>query len=101
MGRVVGHARAVLAHAGASGREKRARIAFPDGTPDASRAGMNMEKWTVKAQEALGAAQTMAREASHQQLDAEHLLLALVQQADGVVPQLIQKVGAKIGRAHV
>ncbi len=53
-----------------------------------------MEKWTVKAQEALGAAQTLARDASHQQLDAEHLLLALVQQADGVVPQLIQKAGA-------
>jgi ATP-dependent Clp protease ATP-binding subunit ClpB len=55
---------------------------------------MNLEKWTVKAQEALSAAQALAREASHQQLEAEHLLLALVQQADGVVPQLIQKVGA-------
>ncbi|KAB2666709.1 MAG: ATP-dependent chaperone ClpB [Verrucomicrobia bacterium] len=55
---------------------------------------MNLEKLTIKAQEAIGAAQQLAQERSHQQLDAEHLALALIGQADGLVQPLLGKLGA-------
>ena len=55
---------------------------------------MNLNKLTEKAQEAVLAAQTLAQQSNHQQLDVEHLLYALLDQADGVVPQIFQKLGA-------
>ncbi|MCW5556744.1 MAG: ATP-dependent chaperone ClpB [Verrucomicrobiae bacterium] len=54
---------------------------------------MNFDKWTLKAQEALAAAQQIAQEQNHQQLDGEHLLLALIQQKDSLTPQVLQKLG--------
>ncbi len=59
---------------------------------------MQLDKWTIKAQEALQAAQQQAQQRSHQQLDSEHLALALVEQPDGFVPQLLQKLGVPTGR---
>ncbi|MFM7100958.1 MAG: Clp protease N-terminal domain-containing protein, partial [Verrucomicrobiota bacterium] len=58
---------------------------------------MNLDKLTVKAQDALQAAQQLALDRSHQQLDGEHLLLALAEQDGGLVPQLLEKVGARSG----
>ena len=55
---------------------------------------MNLNKLTEKAQEAVVAAQDLAREMNHTQLDVEHLLYALLDQADGVAPQILQKLGA-------
>jgi ATP-dependent Clp protease ATP-binding subunit ClpB len=52
-----------------------------------------MDRLTIKAQEALQTAQNFARERSHQELDCEHLLLALVQQPDSLVPELLEKLG--------
>ena len=54
---------------------------------------MNLNRYTEKAQEALVQAQELAMEYNHSQIDPEHLLLALLQQADGVVPQIIAKLG--------
>jgi ATP-dependent Clp protease ATP-binding subunit ClpB len=54
---------------------------------------MQMDRLTIKAQEALQTAQNLARERSHQELDCEHLLLALVQQPDSLVPELLEKLG--------
>jgi ATP-dependent Clp protease ATP-binding subunit ClpB len=54
---------------------------------------MSLEKLTQKAQEALQAAQTKATRYGHQEIDGEHLLLALLEQADGLVPQLIDRMG--------
>ncbi|MGQ9492875.1 MAG: ATP-dependent chaperone ClpB [Anaerolineae bacterium] len=54
---------------------------------------MNLNRYTEKAQEALVGAQELALEYNHSQIDPEHLLLALLQQADGVVPQIIAKLG--------
>ncbi len=54
---------------------------------------MNINKYTEKAQEALLGAQRLAEERNHGQVDAEHLLLALVQQEEGVVPRLLEKLG--------
>ena len=46
---------------------------------------MNLEKYTQKSQEALLAAQRLARDYHHQVVEPIHLLLALVQQEDGIV----------------
>src|SRR5664279_880153 len=53
---------------------------------------MNLEKYTQKAQEALLAAQRLAQDYQHQVVEPAHLLLALVQQADGIVRAVITKV---------
>jgi ATP-dependent Clp protease ATP-binding subunit ClpB len=58
---------------------------------------MTLDKLTLKAQEAVQAAQTAAQERSHGQFDSEHLALALAQQAEGFVPQLLQKLGVNVG----
>jgi ATP-dependent Clp protease ATP-binding subunit ClpB len=48
---------------------------------------------TLKSQEALSEAQRLAREMSHQEMDGEHLLLALLGQSESLVPELLQKIG--------
>jgi ATP-dependent Clp protease ATP-binding subunit ClpB len=53
---------------------------------------MNIEKYTQKAQEALLAAQRLAQEYQHQVVEPIHLLLALVQQQDGIVRAIITNV---------
>src|SRR5258706_8896788 len=63
---------------------------------------MNINKYTEKAQEAVVAAQQLAEQMSHAQVDPEHLLVALVEQRDGVVPELLRKLNADpaaVGRA--
>ena len=54
---------------------------------------MQLDKLTIKAQEALRAAQHAAEQRRHGEVDVEHLLLALAEQADGVVPALLDKLG--------
>jgi ATP-dependent Clp protease ATP-binding subunit ClpB len=55
---------------------------------------LRMDKLTVKAQEALQAAQEMAGRQGQQQVEPLHLLWALIAQGDGVVPPLLEKLGA-------
>jgi ATP-dependent Clp protease ATP-binding subunit ClpB len=55
---------------------------------------MNMEKFTLKAQEALQEAKSIAERKHHQQIDVEHLLLALLGQKEGIVIPILQKLGA-------
>src|SRR5512135_3170184 len=57
---------------------------------------MRMDKFTVKSQEALSEAQDDAQRRGHQQLDVPHLLLALIKQPEGVVPEVLKKLGADI-----
>src|SRR5947209_8313446 len=52
---------------------------------------MNGEKFTEKSQEALNAAHALAARMSHQQLDVEHLLLALLDQERGLTTSLLNK----------
>ena len=54
---------------------------------------MQLDKLTLKSQEALQEAQRLAREQSHQEMDDEHLLLALIGQGESLVPELLQKIG--------
>ena len=56
---------------------------------------MNLNKYTEKAQEAILAAQRAAEQSNHAQIDPEHLLLALVEQADGIVPALLRKMSVE------
>jgi ATP-dependent Clp protease ATP-binding subunit ClpB len=55
------------------------------------------EKWTIKLQEAVRNAQEIAESYSHQYIDVEHLLLALLQQKDGIIPTIVEKLGRKTG----
>jgi ATP-dependent Clp protease ATP-binding subunit ClpB len=55
---------------------------------------MQIEKFTLKAQEALQEAKAIAERKNHQQLDVEHLLFALLSQKEGVVIPILQKLGA-------
>ncbi|MFZ0519854.1 MAG: ATP-dependent chaperone ClpB [Candidatus Acidiferrales bacterium] len=54
---------------------------------------LRFDKLTVKAQEALQAAQEMGGRMGQQQIEPLHLLWALVAQGDGVVPPLLEKLG--------
>ncbi|MBI3996695.1 MAG: ATP-dependent chaperone ClpB [Candidatus Omnitrophica bacterium] len=59
---------------------------------------MKLDKLTIKAQEALQEAQAAAQRRSHQRLEPEHLLLALIDQEEGLVGQLLEKVGVGASR---
>src|ERR1700735_2513189 len=52
------------------------------------------EQFTVKAQKAIQAAQELAARSGQQQIEPLHLLWALIAQGDGVVPPLLEKLGA-------
>ncbi|HXI27725.1 MAG TPA: ATP-dependent chaperone ClpB [Vicinamibacterales bacterium] len=63
---------------------------------------MNINKYTEKAREAVASAIELAQQANNPQLEPEHLVVALVEQRDGIVPELIRKMNADpaaIGRA--
>ena len=54
---------------------------------------MRLDKFTIKAQDALAQAQKEAEERSHQQIEPEHLLAALIEQEEGVIPSILKKMG--------
>lgn len=54
---------------------------------------MRMDRFTLKAQEAMEEAQILARENGHQQVSDEHLLSAMLNQKGGTVSRLLEKAG--------
>src|SRR6201992_4279916 len=76
-------ARASLGQAAADGRGK---------------GGMDPSHLTQKSQEALRDAQTKPLRFGHQEVDGEHLLLALLDQPEGIAPRLLTQTGADPGR---
>jgi ATP-dependent Clp protease ATP-binding subunit ClpB len=52
-------------------------------------------RWTIKTQEAFNAAMSTARERSNPEVTPEHLLLALLDQTEGVTNPLLEKVGVE------
>ncbi len=56
---------------------------------------MRFDKFTAKAQEAISRAQEVAQQREHQQITPEHMLFALLDQAEGIVPSIVRKVGAE------
>src|SRR5437660_740147 len=55
---------------------------------------IRFDRLTVKSQEALAEAQRIAERAGNQQIDVEHLALALVRQKEALTPGLLNKLGA-------
>lgn len=53
---------------------------------------MNLDKFTQKAQEAILKSQQLAQDYNHQAIEPSHLLLALIQQTEGVVPAIVTRV---------
>ena len=54
---------------------------------------MRFDRFTIKAQEALQTAQSLASDAQNPELGVEHLMLALIRQTDGIVTPIFQKLG--------
>ena len=54
---------------------------------------MRFDKLTIKAQEAFAEAQRLASDRGNPAVEPEHLLLALLQQGDGVVAPIMEKIG--------
>ena len=57
---------------------------------------MNTNQYTQKTLEALQSAQTIAAAHQNQQIEQAHLLLALLQQDGGLIPQLLKKMGVSV-----
>src|SRR2546422_11395121 len=57
---------------------------------------MQLDRLTIKSQEALQEAQRIAQGFAHQEVDGEHLLLAMIGQTDSLIPDLLQKVGVPL-----
>ncbi len=56
---------------------------------------MPLDRLTIKSEEALQEAQSLAHGFSHQEVDCEHLLLAMIGQSESLIPDLLQKVGVQ------
>ncbi len=57
---------------------------------------MQFDRLTIKAQEAVQSAQKIAHQRSHQEVDGEHLLAALLEQTDSLTPALLEKLGVSL-----
>ena len=57
---------------------------------------MQLEKFTMKSQEALQETQSLAQSKGHQQIEPEHLLKILLAQPEGIVPSVLRKMGVEI-----
>ncbi|MBV9787115.1 MAG: type VI secretion system ATPase TssH, partial [Chloroflexi bacterium] len=57
----------------------------------------NINRFTEKSQEALVSAQNLAERNGNSQVEPEHLLLALLEQSDSVVPQVLSKLNLAVG----
>jgi ATP-dependent Clp protease ATP-binding subunit ClpB len=62
---------------------------------------MRLDKLTLKGQDAVQAAQTLAEEYQNSQIEPEHLLLALLRQSEGIAKPLLDKVGASTNELEV
>lgn len=62
---------------------------------------MNFQKFTIKSQEAVQNAQEIAASYGNQAIEPEHLLAALVQDSEGVVVPLLQKLGVNIAHLRI
>jgi ATP-dependent Clp protease ATP-binding subunit ClpB len=61
---------------------------------------MNLDKWTIKAQETLQRAQTEARDRNQQALAPMHLLYGMLEDPEGIVPDILQKIGLDPSQAR-
>ena len=59
---------------------------------------MDLNKLTENAQKGIASAQATAAQQGHQAVEVEHLLHSLAAQSDGLIPRLIEKLGAQPAR---
>jgi ATP-dependent Clp protease ATP-binding subunit ClpB len=64
-------------------------------------AAMNLNKLTIKSQEALQTSQEIAANYGNQLIEPEHLFAALIQDAQGAVPPILQKVGVNLDEVKI
>ncbi|MCR5698592.1 MAG: ATP-dependent chaperone ClpB [Treponemataceae bacterium] len=57
---------------------------------------MNYNQFTLKAQDAIQEANTIAQKSDSSEIGTEHLLLALLRQQDGVIPPLVERIGVNL-----
>ena len=57
---------------------------------------MNMNQFTQKTIEAIQRAQQIAVEYGHQQVDQEHVMLSLTEDASALIPQLLKRCGVSV-----
>src|SRR5580704_17892683 len=57
---------------------------------------MDINRFTEKLQEAIRASQSLAARYGHQQIDVEHLILALLEQQGGLAPSIVTKAGISV-----
>jgi ATP-dependent Clp protease ATP-binding subunit ClpB len=57
---------------------------------------MDMNRMTIKLQEALQTASSHAMRRNHQGMDVEHLLLAFLEQEGGIAPALFEQAGVSL-----
>ena len=57
---------------------------------------MDFNRLTQRAQEAVRAADTIAKRYSHQQIEVEHVLAALLEQQGGLVPAILERAGVDV-----
>jgi len=57
---------------------------------------MRLDRFTERAQDAAMRAYEILQRYGHNQVDTEHLLLALLEQPEGVIPQLLEKLGVDL-----
>ena len=62
---------------------------------------MNFNKFTIKSQEAVQNAQEIASSYGNQSIEPEHLLAALVQDSQGIVIPILQKLGANVNYVKI
>jgi ATP-dependent Clp protease ATP-binding subunit ClpB len=59
---------------------------------------MNYDKFTIKAQEAISEATSIAQKNDHSQIESEHLFLALLRQENGIVLPIIERIEGDAGK---
>ncbi len=59
---------------------------------------MRFDKFTLKVQEALQSAQTLASQHGHPGIEPEHLLMAFLEQPEGIVGAILKKLGVDAGQ---
>lgn len=57
---------------------------------------MNYEQFTVKMQDALQSASVIAQQNDHSEIGTPHILLSLLQQKDGIIPPLTERIGVPV-----
>ncbi|MBL8160845.1 MAG: AAA family ATPase [Anaerolineae bacterium] len=57
---------------------------------------MRFERFTERAQDAAARAYEILQRYGHNQVDTEHILLALLEQTDGVIPQILERLGVEV-----